>query len=444
MLVSSSVFVKFAARYAAGAVAIMILASCAAPPQSADAQPVSSNLTGALEPASSNQPEKFIVPLGVDAQPMQLDRITFRGPRDQVIGAHKYHVGCALTVGPLLMNSSRVDVDPSSYADIFNEVMNDANYNVVGDTNALFEDREADTAAFLVGGLITDIYVETCEPLISSGLIANASMKVEWQVFNTRQRRVVYTTTTAGEAKVSAQLNGGVVAMMNSFENSVENLLFDEGYYQTVTSGGAPSMTEAPDDVTTISAIPLEAGRFQDEITLTRARVATILRGKGHGSGFFIADDLLLTNEHVVGGSNVVIVKLVTGRELVGQIVATSAGRDVALVRTEPSGLGGLAVNTSEPTIGSQVFVIGSPMDPDLESTVSAGIISAFRTEDDLRYIQSDVNVLPGNSGGPMFDDKGNVIAITVIGMFGRGSGLNLFIPIKEALAALNIQVVDD
>jgi serine protease Do len=124
--------------------------------------------------------------------------------------------------------------------------------------------------------------------------------------------------------------------------------------------------------------------------------------------------------------------------------VATNSARDVALVRTEPSGLGGLPLRTAEPRVGDRVFVVGSPKDEDLESTVSGGIISAFRSLDGLRYIQSDTNVLPGNSGGPMFDEQGNVIAITVAGLFGEGSGLNLFIPIAEALRALNIERVDD
>jgi len=60
-----------------------------------------------------------------------------------------------------------------------------------------------------------------------------------------------------------------------------------------------------------------------------------------------------------------------------------------------------------------------------------------------LRYIQSDVNVLPGNSGGPLLDSNGNIVGLTVSGKFHEGvsKGLNFFIPIKDALKALNIEI---
>jgi serine protease Do len=75
-------------------------------------------------------------------------------------------------------------------------------------------------------------------------------------------------------------------------------------------------------------------------------------------------------------------------------------------------------------------------------TTLTRGILSGYRTLDDKRYIQSDVAILPGNSGGPLLDSQGTVIGITVMGLGARGiAGMNFFIPIGEALAKLGVEV---
>ena len=169
----------------------------------------------------------------------------------------------------------------------------------------------------------------------------------------------------------------------------------------------------------------------------------TVFAGDGHGSGFFVDDGYLLTNQHVVSGAKFVKVRTVTGREVLGEVLVTNATRDIALVKTESVGLTGLPLRMDDPALSSQVFVIGTPLDPDLQSTVSSGIVSAFRSENDGGYIQSDVNVQPGNSGGPMFDENGNVIGITVSGRmdFGVPRGVNMFIPIADRIKALGVSV---
>ncbi len=382
---------------------------------------------------------------GGASRPIQLDRVVFQGGRSQVIGRHGFGLGCLSTHSTLQLSSGKVKVEPSVYAEIFHEVLGAANFTVVGDTGALFQDRDADRAEFLVGGLVKDLKVDICDSFGKVNKSGKSSMNVEWQVYSPIQRQVVYTTATSGDAKVKAQPNGGIVALNTAFTQAASGLINDQGFNDLVftQSSGDSIADSAPSDATSIPAVALRTGSFQDDVTLTRARVATIVTGGGSGSGYFIAKNLLLTNEHVVGGSSIVVVKLVTGRELVGEVVATNSARDVALLQTESLGLEGLPLQMSQPQVGDRVFVIGSPMDEDLESTVSAGIVSAFRSLDGLRYIQSDTNVLPGNSGGPMFDEQGNVIAMTVAGMFGAGSGLNLFIPIAEALKALNIEPED-
>ena len=85
--------------------------------------------------------------------------------------------------------------------------------------------------------------------------------------------------------------------------------------------------------------------------------------------------------------------------------------------------------------------MVGSPLDESLSSTLTKGIVSAIREENKLKLIQSDVNVRPGNSGGPMINKDGEVIGITVSGIVinGQSQGLNFFIPIADAFKVLKI-----
>lgn len=85
-------------------------------------------------------------------------------------------------------------------------------------------------------------------------------------------------------------------------------------------------------------------------------------------------------------------------------------------------------------------------MSKELSTTLSKGIVSGFRKEDGLRYIQSDVNILPGSSGGPLLDEYGNVagIAVSFLPVGETPAGLNFFIPVEEALAVLEIEFVEN
>lgn len=430
---------SFGMRASSGIAAILVcgfLAACTAPAQIQKVQ----------------EQEARIIKLGDTSKPIQFRKIVVRMPRNQVVGAVQINPLC-MGETELTYRGGRVSIEDEAYSDVFREELENANYVVVGDPDALFEDVDSWKAELLIAGLIKDIKANICYPNTSFGDMKSskgeAYMAVEWQVYSRLSREVVYTVTTEGAGEIlSARLGGGEDGIVEAFAQATRNPLADEGFYNLVTSqpalaGGA---TQIPDVETAIALVPQRTESFQETVTETRAKVVSIFAGDGLGSGFFIADNMVMTNQHVVGGASLVVVRTVTGRELVGEVIATNAGRDVALVRTESVGLGGLPINRNDSPVGSQVFVIGSPLQEENESTVSSGIISAYRTEDELRYIQSDVNVLGGNSGGPMFDDRGNVIGITVQGTVinNVSVGLNRFIPIGDALSALNVRIKGD
>ncbi|MCE2871721.1 MAG: DegQ family serine endoprotease [Oxalobacteraceae bacterium] len=159
---------------------------------------------------------------------------------------------------------------------------------------------------------------------------------------------------------------------------------------------------------------------------------------KGVGSGFIIsADGFVLTNAHVVEGSDEVFVTLTDKREFKAKIIGSDRRTDVALVKIDGTNLPRLTMgDSSKIRVGEWVIAIGSPFG--LENTVTAGIISANSrdTGDYLPLIQTDVAVNPGNSGGPLINMRGEVIGINsqIYSRSGGYMGISFAVPIDEAM----------
>src|SRR5690554_6789001 len=159
---------------------------------------------------------------------------------------------------------------------------------------------------------------------------------------------------------------------------------------------------------------------------------------RGVGSGFIISEDgYILTNNHVVARSNGIFVTLTSGKEYQAEIVGTDPRTDVALIKIDAKNLESLPIGDSNALKkGQWVLAIGSPFG--LDSTVTAGIVSAINrdTGDYLPFIQTDVAVNPGNSGGPLINLAGEVVGINsqIISQSGGFMGISLAIPIDEVM----------
>jgi serine protease Do len=162
------------------------------------------------------------------------------------------------------------------------------------------------------------------------------------------------------------------------------------------------------------------------------------------GSGFIIsADGYVLTNAHVVNGTDEVVVLLNDRRELPAKIVGVDERSDVAVLKIEAANLPTVQVGNSDQLhVGDWVLAIGSPFGFDHSAT--QGIVSALsRNLPDGTYvpfIQTDVAVNPGNSGGPLFDLQGNVVGINsqIYSRSGGYQGLSFAIPINLAMNAVD------
>ena len=142
--------------------------------------------------------------------------------------------------------------------------------------------------------------------------------------------------------------------------------------------------------------------------------VVTIRTAQSLGTGFVVrADGWIATNLHVVWDGSPVKVTMHDGRELaVVEVLAASQKHDLALLRVEAQGLPTLALGDSDAMRpGDPVVAIGNPLG--LEDTVSNGLVSGRRKVDEgLEVLQVSAPIAPGSSGGPVFNDRGEVIAI--------------------------------
>ncbi len=159
---------------------------------------------------------------------------------------------------------------------------------------------------------------------------------------------------------------------------------------------------------------------------------------RGVGSGFILsADGFVMTNAHVVEGADEVIVTLTDKREMKARIIGSDRRTDVAVVKIDATGLPFVRVgDVNNLRVGEWVLAIGSPFG--LDNTVTAGIVSAKQrdTGDYLPFIQTDVAVNPGNSGGPLINMRGEVVGINsqIYSRSGGFMGISFAIPIDEAM----------
>jgi serine protease Do len=169
-------------------------------------------------------------------------------------------------------------------------------------------------------------------------------------------------------------------------------------------------------------------------------------RGVSQGTGFIISEDgYVLTNHHVVDGADEIRITLSDRRELTARLVGSDEQSDVALLKVAASDLPALRIGDSDNLKpGQWVVAIGSPFG--LDHSVTAGIVSAvgranpYANQRYVPFIQTDVAINRGNSGGPLLDTRGQVVGINsqIFSNSGGYMGVSFAIPIGTAMSAVN------
>ncbi len=173
--------------------------------------------------------------------------------------------------------------------------------------------------------------------------------------------------------------------------------------------------------------------------------VVTVKAGMGSGSGFFITDSgVVVTNKHVVEGSQMVSVITAKGESFSSESVFVHPTKDLALIKLKGASFPYLKIaNPITVNVGADVFAMGSPALPGytnlLPNTVTKGIISAFRNSSEFGIlVQTDASINHGNSGGPLLNSNAEVVAVNSLAFReGGATGINFAIFSSEVLQML-------
>jgi len=332
-----------------------------------------------------------------------------------------------------------IDLEDAQFTNAINSTISDWGYRTVGSSNAVFKEKQ-ETPELAIAGEITHLAKETKG---TSGFKVSAIVK--WSVYDVKKEKVIFKLSSAGYSD-SQKGHKFKDELVLTLQNAITGLIASEEFIKHANNQSRSSVEE--DATTQALILPIiqkhsstdYAGIVKNSIN----SVVTVKTEFGHGSGFLISKDgYALTNSHVVEGADKIEVIFNNKLTLPAEVISNDKNRDVTLLKIVGGGYQPLPLNINDDLaeIGTEVIAIGTPEDIELGQTVTKGIVSGYRNLEDKNYIQTDVSINSGNSGGSLLNADGEVIGIVVAKIVGKNvEGLGFAIPIDEAINGLNIK----
>lgn len=401
-------------------------------------------MTVACKPVTTSVQSTALQPIALapteESRPVAFRGLAFHLPRGSSFGT----ISAGLFCLPYqeLTARGRQAVPIERFEDVFRAELSDANYRVVGDPSDLFGSVGTEQAEYLIAGAITEMELNICHPNVRYATTRGsgaAYMSIEWQVFDAYRREVVLKVQTSGHGEATDIERVSDFVTDEAFAMATRNLLADERFSTLLSDGAVAHPAAAPPDVEATLRYERNPGLGEGYLASNTAVVRT---GSGHGSGFLLDSALLVTSQHVVGSAERVQVRFVDGYETEGEVAYADPVRDLALIRLTRPGATGLSLATTLPGSGAEVFSYGAPLDESLAGTLRRGVVSGLREHRGQSFLQADAPIDPGNSGGPLFDRRGNVVGVAtwLIVTESGPQGINYFVPITDVTALVGVR----
>ena len=283
--------------------------------------------------------------------------------------------------------------------------------------------------------------------------VGSTNLTMEWKVLDRSTGKVVNTLSTAGRAIHRQRLGYVQSDNITAFEDALVKFLEEGSLIELVRTNTTPSTHAVASADSTSLSFELENTSLPDfknlgeMIRYADRSCVTVITDGGHGSGVIInKEGWVLSAQHVVDGTNRVEIQFSDGLRQDANILYADVDYDLVLLDIAGSGYRPLPLALNDSTgIGDEVVTIGTPADLALGQSVSKGILSGRRKIDDRVYLQTDLAVNPGNSGGPLLNSQGEVIGIVQSKLVGKGiEGLGFAVPTERVMELLKIRVVDN
>ena len=350
-----------------------------------------------------------------------------------------------VTISQLVISAPELDeimIVKDKYVVMFLDEMRKQGFRALGRESVALNQDKSDEADFLLGGTMTSVDCND-EQRFTCGV------SIDWQLLDRRSNVIVYQVTSRHEEMGLSDLEKSEVGN-RLLLGGLRSLLSRQKFVDSLKSSGGgadgPAVSAPRFPSGQVRACPARTLNLPKQSDEALKATAVVKVNGGVGSAVVISPDgLLLTAAHVATTDNV-IVRFKDGKEHPASVLRIDERSDVALLqlkdgtRDTPC----LSLRTDTPSTGEDVFALGAPGGERLSFSVTRGIVSGIRNMDGLDFIQTDTSISPGNSGGPLVDAKGQVVAILSWKMMGGGSeGLGFGVPSANAISALSLTFGD-
>lgn len=332
-----------------------------------------------------------------------------------------------------------LELDNSIFTQTLNEMLKENGY--IDTTNTIFKGKTNTlyVSATVNGLTLNEVYTLSRYDVHPQFLTAETT--IEWEILDFYEQSKYKASLTSLSGEFSADYSDTNKDFIKlSIEDAIKTSFFK---FMEMAEVKDLIKMESFDEMISQEKIFLPKPKKKAfNLPTAQSSTVTIVNGKSHGSGCVISEKgHIITNYHVIAGDEKIQIIFNNGEKVDAEILRVNEFADLALLKVDrtPSNVF-LLSNQTNYLVGDEVFAIGTPSSLELGQTLSKGIVSGIRDQKDLQWIQTDVSVNPGNSGGSLVNKSGELVGIVNSKLMGFGiEGISFCIPAKDVFELLSI-----